>query len=463
MDPTTERISETGSWWLSDDRDSRLFGTVTYGPSAGLELELVGALFPTENTPQFQKSLCVWGTTVRNKEVSLLNAHITSIRTHIPGTPVTKVSAYEGVIGGFYRSLEDVVIHTVDVEFDYLAAWTAESGITEKHNPERRGSVISVEPALPIHLGNANGIDITIEPYVSQTHSRNGIVLRDSAQLRLRSPDSRPYQDFQLLIGSFTRLLTLAVGEPAPPTRTVGSTSEKAHEVEGKPIWREVEIIRQRTKVAPKDIFADEMLFTLRDLREHSEMNLHSFLHAETKLRPVLDLLLLDYFHPQLPIPQEFLNFVNALEGLHYLTIGGQYLEDEEYRSLVEPRLRAALPPDLPDEFRQSLEVRLKTLHRFTLRKRLRDILHKFEAIIAPYVGDISRFVDSVITLRNALLHSAKQPMPSYGELWKVSQILALILEAAVLVEFGFSANRVRGIVARGKKARRIQTSFVAA
>src|SRR5206468_1018564 len=119
-----------------------------------------------------------------------------------------------------------------------------------------------------------------------------GIVLREAAQLTLVSDGVRPYPDFETVIGSFTRFLTLAVGEPAAPTRIVGETEEKAHEIEGKPIWREVEIIRQRRRVPAKDIFAEEMLFTLKDLGQQSGVTLQSFLKAEEQLKPVIDLLL---------------------------------------------------------------------------------------------------------------------------------------------------------------------------
>src|SRR5439155_8135906 len=142
-----------------------------------------------------------------------------SFRTHLPGSPSTKISAYEGVVGGFYRSFEEIAVHTVNVEFDYLATWMAESGIDQKYDADTTKTLISVQPPAPINLGIANGIEVAIAPFVFQSHSRDGIVLRDEAQLVLRESGERSYSDFENLIYGFQSLLTLAVGEPAPPTR----------------------------------------------------------------------------------------------------------------------------------------------------------------------------------------------------------------------------------------------------
>src|SRR5439155_19730724 len=104
MEQTNENIIDEGIWWLPENEQRQLPGRITYGSSFGLELELIGSLFPIEGVPQFDKAFTVWGRTVRNKEISLVRAHLSSFRTHLPGSPSTKISAYEGVVGGFYRS-----------------------------------------------------------------------------------------------------------------------------------------------------------------------------------------------------------------------------------------------------------------------------------------------------------------------------------------------------------------------
>jgi glutamyl/glutaminyl-tRNA synthetase len=461
MENSDQQKSDKGSWWLPEQPDRQLHGTVSYGPSEGMQLELVGSLFPTERIPHFKTNFTVWGNTVRGKQISLIKAHLASVRTHAPGIPTSKVSTYEGVVGGFYQSLSEVAVHTVKVEFDYLAAWSARTGIAEQYNPDTRASSIVVQAPEPVSLGHTQGIEIVITPFVFQTHSREGITLRDAAQLELKSEGARPYTDFENVIRSFTRFLTLAVGEPASPSRIIGETNEKAHEIDGHVIWTEIEVIRQRARIPTKDLFAEEMLFTLEHLGPESGVTFQSFLEAEQRLKPVIDLLLLNYFHPELPIPQQFLSFVNAVEVLHRSTIGGQYLMDEQYRSGLATRLKNALPNDVPDEFRQSLETRLDNLNRFTLRKRLRDVLHKFEEELGPYVPGNAQFADVVVHSRNALLHLSDDSSPDYTTLWKVSQVLGLIVEIALLREIGFTFEKVRTIVGRGKRARMIEANVV--
>jgi ApeA N-terminal domain 1 len=460
MATAEDTTSDDGLWWLPENPQAQVQGTLTYSLSSGLELQLAGSLFPIKGTPQFNRAFTVWGTTARAKNISLVQAHLSNVRMSLPGSVRTKISAYQGVIGGFYRSFDDVMVHTVSAHFDYLAAWAAQSGISHQHDHAAKRAVITVEAPPIIRLGQSGGIDVTIEPFVSETHSRDGVTLRNDAQLQLRAPTPLSYSEFERLVGSFTRFLTLGVGEPAVPTRIVGDTDTKAQEIEGRIIWNEVEIIRQRTRPGAKEIFREEMLFALQDLGEGSGATLQSFLEAEQQLRPVIDLLLVNYFHPQLPIPQEFLTYLNAIQLFHRTQIGGQYLSDEEYAT-VKKRLMDALPSNLSDEFRNSLEARLSNLHQYTFRKRVRDVLHRFESVLSQYIPNTPEFLDVVTDLRNSLLYSPDRTPANYTKIWRVSQLLGLVLEVSILCAFGFAESKVKSIIGRGRRAHLVASNVI--
>src|SRR5439155_8018660 len=180
-------------------------------------------------------SFDVWGNTVRGKAVTLLKAHQASLQTHMPGWPTSKIESSRGMIGGHYRKLEDVVIHTLDTEFDYLTAWAVHTGITQSHNAENYSSQIIITPGPSVALGEFDGISIELVPWIFQSQARENLTLQERCELRLHSKQGLPLPQFEELISSFRTLLTFAAGEAAHPGRMTGKTSDKTAEIEGIP------------------------------------------------------------------------------------------------------------------------------------------------------------------------------------------------------------------------------------
>ncbi len=455
-----DSTTEAGFWWLPNSPKERLVGTITYAPRSGFQIELVGALLGIEKGPAAWGLFDVWGETVRGKAVTLFGAHQSNVQTHMPGYPTSKVEASRGIIGGHYRSVNDVLVHTLDLQFDYLTAWAGQSGLSQRALENHKLEII-VAPGNSIPLGQSKGITIELVPYVFHNRSRTDLKLEERCELRLHAEKPRSLTDFEALISAIRILLTFAAGQAAHPQLTKGRTGEKTAEIQGTPLWHEIEVIR--TIQVPKDlreIHAEGMLFTLRDLEPHSAKTFEKFLDVQEKLKPVFDLFFPTYFYPDMPPPQEFLNLVYATEALHRITIGGQYQSDSEYESGLKKKLQNAIPSLVTQDFRQSLMTKLNFLHEYSLRKRLRDLLQKYVGVLTPYIANQGEFVDAVSDARNCLVHaSLNREIPEYIELWKLGQQLAMLLEITLLSEIGFEEDRVRSIAARGRRAQLLRAN----
>jgi hypothetical protein len=456
--PTTK--VEKGFWWLPDDPDNKLSGTITYGPQSGMELDLVGSLRGGENPARPSSSFVVWGETVRSVPITLFHAFETNIHTHRPGLPTSKIETYQGVVGGHYRNLDDVRIHTLEIDFDYLTAWAGQTGLIQTFDEKTKNSQITIEPPPKINLGKADDVQVDIVPVISQSHSSGEIVLREHSEFQLRTDSPKPYSHFESVAAKLRTFLTFAAGESAYPIRVKGLTDTKDTEIDGNPIWQEIEIIREiNLPAAKREIRPERMIFTLEDLRTESGPTLEKFLIAEQRLRLVFQSFFLPYFFSNIPIPLQFLNHVHTLEALHRTTIGGKYESGAEFQKFLK-KITASIPENLTAEFRSSLEARLNNLDRFSFRKRLRDVVHKFEELVTPFISDVSAFIDRVTLARNSLLYGpTDRPGPDFAELWKLSQLLGLILEIGLLSEIGFSIARMKVIISRGKRAQLVRAN----
>ena len=457
----TAKESKQGFWWRPENPETKLVGTALYGPCEGITLELVGSLTPLEEIGRPPQRFDVWGLTVGGKPITLFRAYQTNTGIHLPGYPTSRIEASQAVIGGHYRKPEDVFVHTIEIQFQYLSGWSQTSGITVQHQADN-SSNISLKAEEPIVLADKNGIKVSAIPSMNMNHHRDGLEIKEWCELRLESGAGtpRPITEFDPIIHAFQRFLSLAVGESASPAEISAKTPDEAARIGDKPFWREISLVRklslrdERRKVEP-----EEMLFTLRDLQRAQQSIFGRFLEQESRLEAVFDLFFPTYFF-DLPPPQELLNMAHAIEAFHRATIGGQYLGDAEYENGLKQSFLAAVPLQLSEDFRNSLKRRIDFLHEYSLKKRLKDILRKFDPLVAPYVGERDTFIRAVTEARNQLVHASRDnPPPDYRKLWRFAQQLGLVLEVAILSEIGFQQNEVRDIVARGKRAKLIRSN----
>src|SRR5206468_10297358 len=141
--------------------------------------------------------------------------------------------------------------HTLDLQFDYLTAWSGQLGISER-SPENKTWEITVAPGNSIPLGQSVGIAAEIVPYVSRTRSRTELRLEERCELRLRTESPPSFLDFEALISAVRILLTFAAGQAAHPRQMKAKTPIKTAELKGKPLWQEIEVIR--SVHIPKDL-----------------------------------------------------------------------------------------------------------------------------------------------------------------------------------------------------------------
>lgn len=200
----TAKESKQGFWWRPENPEAKLVGTALYGPCEGITLELVGSLTPLEEIGRPPQRFDVWGLTVGGKPITLFRAYQTNTGIHLPGYPTSRIEASQAVIGGHYRKQEDVLVHTIEIQFQYLSGWSQTSGITVQHQADN-SSNISLKAEERIVLADENGIKVSVIPSMNMSHHRDGVEIKEWCELRLESGAGtpRPITEFDPIIHRF--------------------------------------------------------------------------------------------------------------------------------------------------------------------------------------------------------------------------------------------------------------------
>ena len=133
---STEARQYVGYWWLPQNPDNPVSGSLSVHQREGIELRAVGTLVPMSTLINAEKDslsrLIVLGQTVGGKSISLLYTTPGEHKGH-PFSSRASTSVYNAsiaIIGSrHFSSEEEVLFKAIDAKFDLLNQWLGESGI----------------------------------------------------------------------------------------------------------------------------------------------------------------------------------------------------------------------------------------------------------------------------------------------------------------------------------------------
>jgi hypothetical protein len=139
---------------------------------------------------------------------------------------------------------------------------------------------------------------------------------------------------------------------------------------------------------------------------------------------------------------------VRTLELYHRFVFGAHDRTDAEHQS----RLRV-IAWAVPDGYREWAVEGLQFRNEPPLRRRLTDLLRRYDRIVGISRHEIDRFADRVATTRNYITHRnpelASRAATEGVEIYRINQRLSLLLQMCLLTETGLGIDDIQRFVMR--------------
>jgi hypothetical protein len=451
-------ITIKGLWWLPDQPKKQLSGEITYGPVSGAKLSLLDYFF-NEAT---RDSFTVWGMTVRGRPITLFHCHASNLTMHLPGARVAEVSSYFGIVGGHFKSPDQMQFVKVAAKLSHLHEWAWTTGITVEH--KEKAWQVSQKMLPDILLGSRGNFKMALEFTGHLSPGFGDCKLSESCSLILESQSLTAYADFEEIIHKLQHFVALAICQPVYALSITAQIDKPKQVIQGHSIFEEFEIIRKVsvTKGKKESLIPHDMQFCLADLQPNPSDHIQRFFDKYKLLNPVCDLYFSTLYNQDMYVQQRFLALAHAIEAYHRAFFGGKYQSDDDYRNGLQKILRDAIPVNINADFKASLKNKLKYLHEFSLRKRVQDICEKFNAVAKPFLGEASQFANDVADQRNRLTHPDSTAENNYSEkdwkgIWLKGEQLGLLLEICLLHELGFDEKAISKMLSRNRRTSAIQ------
>lgn len=455
-----ERFPMRGEWWLPDRGDSRIAGTLRFSTEEGPSLDLIGSLW------RLQEGIRYTLEAVR-EEIILGYAQGQDVTLHgchgfpLPGAPgSTETSWRVGVVftGTHFQCPEDIRFTDMTVRYSGLDEWVGQWGFVHRGETEPGERIVHYRQPDPVEVsveafGRTVVLRLWAAPSVERSRRRQSIEQRWS--LAIEPSVAMSFEEFGQVMHRFERFLALGLGHPSVELSIIGRQQPDAETTETRIpdslVWIHR---RQRRALDGREVFPGDMLFAYQDVSGRLETCLRNWFNNWDRLQPVYGLYFATVYGSGMYLEHRFLNLVHAVESFHRRVFGGRYLDDDpehEYGEVYDA-LVGAIPPWVPQALQQRLEGTLTYGAEFSLRSRLRAIVHGNESVLGSELDGAA--IHRIVTTRNWLVHydeRLREDAARGEDLFRLCQALRLVVEVCLLRELGLSEREVHLLQAQGR------------
>jgi hypothetical protein len=436
-----------GYWWLPASEDNKLPGILTFSQDEGAVLETIGMF----GTDQADQPVLIHGIDEHGHPITLSNCIIHSYNHPIIGSGVGNQKYWVHMIfeGVHFPSEAQIKFYKLYGYYTDLDAWVDINGFEIEQNliDGKLISRISYEqpPNLLIDIDDNFQVGVGFSyngPNLSFVQTEVKITQETYLVVGTKNCDI----DFECLfekLNIFSYLLQVATQRIPYPILIIGLSHVNSQEINGeekynpkiKIYYQPIEPIRKQKPLIPP-----LMLFTYKDLdAEQIKKWFSSFEFYKTQIHLYRAL----FFNNRLFLETKFLNIAQALESLHGILYGSQYLSNDDFKKKKELALES-----VPDEYKVWVERALTSTNYKSFKIRIYELLKRKEQLFSVCINDFENFSKRVRDTRNEFVHQGKQKnsFHSKEEIFSSTKLLSIVFEVYLLEIMGFPDEKIAKI-----------------
>lgn len=461
-----KKFEYNGIWWLPENPEKQVSGTIYFDFKDGARLELIGSFAELKDLNAFLSPKIILGLTQKGKYITLYKCFEKNRDISFAGLINSIFSVKLVFIGCHFEKEEDILFEKLSISYSNLDEWVGYTGFRIKSKFEQKDSpkkfeIVYESPKKIEAKINKFHLNIFFN-FNFKAESRFAIQLKQTTIIQIESDRSVHFRDYMDDIVDHTQdFFGLAIGQAAYPLTIVGKSKASITKLnDGETVFNDILIFYKLGSFADlsKIVYAHEMLFTFRDISDNFELYLKNWFKKSEILKPVYELYFGTLYNPSMYLNHQFLSLIQALESYHRRTYAGKYVSDEDYSKLYEKFINV-ISQNIDPDFRESLCNKMKYLNELSLRRRLKDLLNKCGNMIEPIISDKDTFIESVKSTRDFLTHYDKnlESKSKKGqELYWLTQRMKFLLEICFLSELGMPDEIIRALIKRNEKYKHI-------
>lgn len=451
------KIQSSGQFWLPQEPDKKVAGTLLIEDGGQIAVEIVGLLegwqeamtsSATDEIPRIVGEVekhgyvTLDGCFFENKNISF--GSLARSRLHVSFAFLTVAYGYE----------EPVNFTKFQFGIEGLDEWHSLTGIKIHHELQKKSATINFEPPEDFDLWT--GGDVRLRISFSWTlpgvPSLTNAAISQSSHLIAEYDSPTTLREFSKLAHRLIHFFTLAIGKVVCLKELTASSPTFIEAVEPggrtRPIRVPIYFESLSFCEVPSKISRFEMLFTYPDIAANRQSVFVRWFAVHEKVGAGMNLYFSATGDPQKYLNVRFLWLAQALETYHRRTTDEKVLPEPEFELLRWNVVEAT-----PAPFRDFIQGKLAYANEVSLRTRIKQMVARFEAHFAP--PDVKKFVGLLVDTRNYFTHfdPASESKAAHGsDLWRLTLKMEALFQLLMMQDLGFGEPLIATIVGRNRR-----------
>ncbi len=438
-----------GVWWLAEEPNHKVGGTLLYKNGGKISLELLGFLGTFLPDKQYE---VVLGITDNGTRCTLVEVKTSRSNLNFTGMQTESYRAALLLVGGHFSNLDNITFSCVCINYSSLEEWFGHIAF-DSHFENKDGKVcgITTKLILPDQIQSyIPTLDANIDlgsTWATDSEGLHSSNLKYRMIMTISSKDNRSYGWYLKNIHHLRNLLVLLVGDCVCPLQICAFSKHggEGQKKRRQPIYVYRNFVgHELSDSVPKH----EIRIPFSAVQDNIAQLLEGWFSMLELLKPSIDLFLMTFHSPDIYLDVQFLCLMHSVESFHRRRYGGRYVDEKEYAN-YKKALIAALDTEMPKDLRASLKSRFKFGNEYSLRKRMSLLLKDIDPRIRKWITkDISEFVKTSVDTRNYLTHYDEESKlnsvsDDVGKLWDMTERLKIFLAVLLLTEMGIASDLI--------------------
>ena len=441
-----------GVWWLPGEGERPgTAGRLRFAPESGLTLELIGVLGkPPGFSGGSSKYPVIYGA-VKGLElgtfVTLVDSFQVAFSMASPGLSTETIRASEAYIGDHLQAEQPIRFRGAEISTSYLSSWMTDSGITLTGSSDAQSVWDIKYEQQSSHVAHAEGHEISIHVTANVSRSIRSISLTENVAWRVKSSrEASPELLNREVVHPLQNLITFATDRANAITR-YRFLSEDPESAAGDVLFLYKPVYADRS--GDKWLFDHDILFSFADIKTFFDPLVAAWFRLYRELRPVFDVYFSSIYGASSYVERRFLTILETIRLFGEV----RYASAQQLLTTEMDRLTALLP-NVSAEVKAELRSYVHPQEEQLFRAGLTSLLEDVESRVPLLLGQPNiRLVDEALSIWRQITHRARGNEKLSGAVihWS-TQRLAYLFKAAILLELGFSSQKIDQVFRRNRQ-----------
>ena len=439
-----------GLWWLPEQPDSQISGTISFENEKKISLDLLGSFHEvrTFGSGDFFQPDIILGVTDNGQVCTLFRNFETRNQLNSSSIQKSIIESQYLFIGKHFNTPDDICFSSFQANFTNLENWLTKRPFSMEIPEDIKTGEWKLTHKWPEEfISKIEVLNSTIE----STHEfkTDGDLIRNAtwkskAYLKITPENKEHFKWFWRVIYDLCNFFTLLIGDTTYIVRMKGY-GDDIEISPGQKTKETIEVFFTQKKPGMNDgIHPFEMIIPFPRISDKIEKVMSLWFSKSQTLRSVYDLFFGTFYNPGMYLQFHFLSLTQAIESYHRVTKGGKYLSDESWQPFRKS-LADQIPVELDSGHRESLKSRIKYGNEYSLRKRLGELLCTIDEKSLSVLFPSKNFLTgTVVDTRNYLTHyddELKDSSLKGADLYWANQRLRIFLTLLLLKEIEIDEN----------------------